>query len=682
MNNSIHNSERVIELSLAPKDYSGTTVKYIPTRIGINSLEQTVKTHNYSPIHWAGNYRKTDNFIKAVGFCLDYDGTMTIPDALAKLRVLNLNYFLVTTRSHTDDEHHFRVFVPFNRFALSYESYNRAAEALDKLLGTKCDSKVFDAARQLFGSKPDSEVHSYWNGQDFDLTPYIGKDLSQVRYGAGDWTDETPLKTYTGVIIKAAELNQKTSIYCPFHDDALPSAFVKYSPKSRNWYISCSACDKTYWKTKVLPPPEERCKGYWSHSKGIYEVGLVGGEFAFKDIGERKFYVHIEAFEKKDRDNMFQWLVENQHISVLRRVDYLGDGYAEADTYEVKPEEGIVEVRYAPLPVVVKDNDFIEDYLHATFGEHKEFIKQFLAAYTYTNHTPLPTLILVGNRGTGKNTFAEAIAEIYKPISTHWELSKEQFNPAYEKKLLIADETVTEDKRSYIELKRISGANELPVNKKFTPHYTVKNNINVIILSNGLLPIFVERQEMPTHANMNQFFVYELTKPSGPVDAMLAGKLKDRMGYYVRTMLRSVYEGMTMTTYRYGMPVPITDELRRLFNSSMSEEDTLVEKFIQAVVNKLEDPSPFKERAHITDKHSLPVSLFDSFGIGDKDKRMIVRKMQELQMLRTAPVSKVLANSLRLYCYGITPKLVGRIEKDLDIACFVQTGANSTEAET
>ena len=126
---------------------------------------------------------------------------------------------------------------------------------------------------------------------------------------------------------------------------------------------------------------------------------------------------------------------------------------------------------------------------------------------------------------TWKNTFAEAVAEIFKPLSTFWEVSKDVFNPAYEKKLLIADETLTTDKKNYIELKRISGQNEHWVNKKNTPHYIVKNNINVIILSNRLLPIFVESSELPSSTELNQFFVYEFPHIACKVDAELALKL-------------------------------------------------------------------------------------------------------------------------------------------------------------
>ena len=393
-----------------------------------------------------------------------------------------------------------------------------------------------------------------------------------------------------------------------------------------------SACHKTFWKTKLLPPIDERCEGFWSHSKGIYEAAIVGEEFCFKEIGEKKFYVNVGAVDTKDQKNVYSWLVDNQHIKLLRRIDSLGDARINSSIFEIKKDQGIIEVHYAPIAVDIQDSQFVEDYLQSTFKENKDFIKEWLAAYCYTNHRPLPTLILVGKRGTGKNTFAEMVAEIYKPLSTFWEVSKDTFNPAYEKKLLIADETLTVDKRNYTELKRIVGQNEHNVNKKYTPHYSVKNNMNVVILSNRLLPIFVESSEMPKSPESNQFFVYEFPNLVGPVDADLAGKLKQRLGFYVRTVLKREYERMNMKLFRYGMQVPITSEEVRLFNSSVSEEDSLKDKFIHKLVEKLETDPNWKDREYVLDE-LIPSGVFSDLNIEDKDKRTVVRRMRELGLI-------------------------------------------------
>jgi hypothetical protein len=674
-NNITHKQERQIELSLAPIEYTGKGTHYVVSVVSVSSLEKTFKSNNYSPIHWNSNYRHTKNFKKGVGFCLDIDETITIQKAGTILKQHNLNYALITTRNHKEEAHRFRIFIPFSCPIYNYPVYKKAAVALAKIFKDACDEAVFDGARQLYGSPENAYYSCSWNGQDFNVTPFLGEDLSIIKYGDGDWNDNLIVRLAKGGQVSIDKITidenkgKTTPIFCPWHDDQSHSAFVSFSDKSWNWFIRCMSCEKMYWKTKIPPPNEERCKGYWSHAKGVYEVGLVGGEFIFKDIGEKKFYVKVSAYSLEVKEEVFQWIVENQHLSALRRVDLLGDGDATENIFTILKDEGIVEVRYAPLPVDKADNQFVEDYLETTFRGHKDFIKEYLAGYCFTNLRPLPTLILVGKRGTGKNTFAEAVAEIFKPLSTFWEVSKDVFNPAYEKKLLIADETLTDDKRNYTELKKISGQNEHPINKKYTPHYNVKNNINVIILSNRLLPIFVESSELPSMEELNQFFVYEFPKIAGPIDAEIGRKLKERLGYYIRTELKQVFSGMGMHKYRYGMKVPITDEERRLFNCSVSVEDDLKDRFIQQLTDRLENPIGWDFQDHITSGY-LPKEVFEEFKYQDKEKRIIIRRLREIGYLSDDEPIRFQAKMKRTYCYQMKDPLKKKIEKDLGTGCF------------
>jgi Family of unknown function (DUF5906) len=666
---SATNHERLVKLSLHPLDYNGTAAGYIPTDIKVSSLEEIFKSRNYSPIVWANHYRNLANFRIAYGFCVDIDGTMTIEDAESILKNNNLNYALVTSRSHTPDEHHFHIFIPFSQRILTYLKYQDASQKIDKLFNSKCDDSVFDGARIMYGSPENAYFSSCWTRQDFDVSEFVGIDISAVKYGAGDWDNSLMVRDSKGKELSVTGITAKTPIFCPWHDDETPSAFIGFSEKSKNWFIYCSACHKTFWKTKLLPPNEDRCEGYWSHSKGIYEAAIVGEEFCFKEIGEKKFYVNVGAMDTKDQKNVYSWLVDNQHIKLLRRIDSLGDARIDKSMFEVKKDEGIIEVHYAPIAVEKENNQFVDDYLQSTFKEHKDFIKQWLAAYCYTNHRPLPTLILVGKRGTGKNTFAEMVAEIYKPLSTFWQVSRDTFNPAYEKKLLIADETLTDDKRNYTELKKIVGQNEHPINKKYTPHYMAKNNMNVVILSNRLLPIFVESSEMPKSPESNQFFVYEFPQLAGPVDAQLAVKLKQRLGFYIRTVLLRVYESMDMSSFRYGMKVPMTNEEYRLFNSSISEEDELKDRFIHQLVDKLETDPNWKDKEYVLEE-LIPSTVFSQLNFDDKDKRTVVRRMRELGLLSGDEPYRVGNKVYRPYCYKMLDPLKKKVEADIGGGCF------------
>ncbi len=63
---------------------------------------------------------------------------------------------------------------------------------------------------------------------------------------------------------------------------------------------------------------------------------------------------------------------------------------------------------------------------------------------------------------------------------------------------LIADETVSDNPEQYKLLKQYAGMKYVPVNKKYLPKYMAQNNMNIIILSNSAIPIYVARDEKPT----------------------------------------------------------------------------------------------------------------------------------------------------------------------------------------
>jgi hypothetical protein len=675
---TITNQERFVELSLAKKEYSGSATKYVPAPIHVSSLEATFKSNNYSPIVWRDHYRKSDNFSYATGFCLDIDNGMTIDAAEAILKDKNLNYALITTRSHTSSAHRFRILIPFNKKLYTYTRYNVAAVSIDKVFGFVCDKRVFDGGRQLYGSPDDACYSACWTGNDFDVTDFTGIDLSFVSSGHGDWDDNLIVTNKDGKKVSVKDIKEKTQIYCPWHDDKHSSAFMQYADQRDNWFIHCSSCDKTFWKTKTPRTMDDRCEHYWSHGSKIYEMGIIGDFYHFKEIGEKKFYTFVDAYEK-ERPVAYQWLLKNHHISNVIRIDYVGDPLAKEHSYKVKQDEGLIEVKYTAIQVGIQDNQFIENYLDSTFGKYKEFIKQYMAVYAYTDFKKLPTLIIVGKRGVGKNKFAEMMAEIYPQRSQFWTAKEESFNTELQKKLLIADETVSDKKENYLYLKRISGQNQLPINEKFTPKYQVKNNVNVIILSNNLLPIFVEREELPSSPANNQFFVYEMKPFEGALDAQLDMKLKARLGHFVRTELKQVFDGLDLSKNRYSIPVPITPDEHKLFKSSVSLEQLIADKFLQDMIS-IYSLGRFME---LIQAGYLPVdSICDDLKITKMDKRSIVHNLREREYVAADDVVRRMVNGNREYCYLATEKLKTKIAFDNKIACIAQNGEGQQAIKT
>jgi hypothetical protein len=144
---------------------------------------------------------------------------MTIEDAESILKKNNLNYALVTTRSHTPDEYQFHIFILFSQRILIYLKYQKAVHKLDKLFNSKCDDSVFDGARIMYGSPDSAHFSSCWTRDDFDVSEFVGIDMSAVKYGAGDWDDNTMVWDSKGKELAAKDISVKTPIYCTWHDD-------------------------------------------------------------------------------------------------------------------------------------------------------------------------------------------------------------------------------------------------------------------------------------------------------------------------------------------------------------------------------------------------------------------------------------------------------------------------------
>ena len=158
-----------IELSIKDKNYNpGQNTTFETKTIRYSDLENTFKTHNFSVIKWRNNYRSSDNFISASGFIVDIDDGLTMTDAEATLNKHNLNYALITSKSHTDQAHRFHILLPFERLVFTEENYRAVAEQIKKDLFPSLDTNTMDLARYIFGSKANAMFSS-----NFSLTPAL-----------------------------------------------------------------------------------------------------------------------------------------------------------------------------------------------------------------------------------------------------------------------------------------------------------------------------------------------------------------------------------------------------------------------------------------------------------------------------------------------------------------------------
>ena len=356
-------------------------------------------------------------------------------------------------------------------------------------------------------------------------------------------------------------------------------------PDSKIEYTVNDMYDRS-WKDTV----PGKCENFFSIGPKFCEASLVGDEFSITDIGKDKFYIRVGAFDgtndsedkdKKDiKNEYYRHLVKSRHIQNLRRIDYISDVSCNQSFYDFNWGEGVFTVHVPPRNGMVQDNAFIEKFLEDLFGTRKQFIKEWLAAFFYTNYKKLPFLILTGGRGTGKNTFAESIFSVIPTLSVNIKELGNNFNPYLEKKLVILDESDSKGKLQYQELKKLSGQKYAEINKKYAPQYTVQNNLNMIILSNEFSPISVSRDELPTDENNNQFFVHRIENQIKNFDPNFGEKLSARWYHYIVTELKSVFNSLNFDGKRYSISTPITDEENELFQNGVTDIELEVERLI------------------------------------------------------------------------------------------------------
>lgn len=109
-------------------------------------------------------------------------------------------------------------------------------------------------------------------------------------------------------------------------------------------------------------------------------------------------------------------------------------------------------------------------------------------------------LVIHGMQGTGKNLFFESIMQIYGEYGKVIDQSAidDKFNDCFSKKLfIIADEVVARSDLYFVKnkLKGIITGSEIRINPKNVNHYYERNHLNMVFLSNELIPVVLEEDD-------------------------------------------------------------------------------------------------------------------------------------------------------------------------------------------
>ena len=186
--------------------------------------------------------------------------------------------------------------------------------------------------------------------------------------------------------------------------------------------------------------------------------------------------------------------------------------------------------------------------------------------------------------------------------------------------------------------------------------------MNIIILSNSAIPIYVKRDEKPISEELNQFFVYDFKRLEGAIDPEMDEKLEDRIGHYVRTELGTVLKGIDFTGNRYSIKTPITLEEAGLFESNVTEEESAADKVIDKILEKSQEPG-FQYTKFMDDGFLPKALLEDSVSVTRLGSQKVVKALREQGYLEMKNVAKV-KRGLRCGCYTMTDKLKDAIKEE------------------
>lgn len=214
------------------------------------------------------SYRKTDNFICSDIIAADFDGGMTLDEALHDEFFINNASILYTTARHTPENNRFRIIFELHRTITDKEELRSAQQGLTRKF--PADRAAVDAARQFYGSKG-CKPHFFNKVLSAEILEELitlgreplgqsdldGKDkrVAGTRALLG-LDNEFVVKTSRGEMANLRDLAVPVPVYCPFHRDNKPSAFTTES-KTGSRGIHCSSCQQTFWETCRESPPHD-----------------------------------------------------------------------------------------------------------------------------------------------------------------------------------------------------------------------------------------------------------------------------------------------------------------------------------------------------------------------------------------------------------------------------------------
>ncbi|GBE30395.1 hypothetical protein BMS3Bbin04_01428 [bacterium BMS3Bbin04] len=613
------------EIQLQTKSDGNTVTRFTLEEIDLEdkpTLKEVFRNYVHATNVWAKDQKcGKDSYQGMVGLAFDADdGLITMPAAGALFK--EYKYILYTSTGHLEDkpnhygeQHRFRIILPFEPSDSLYFTNPDEADkvyAWAKWRFPQFDPYVFARHMKLFPNRnpnpdhyivkvntegdwfrvPIEEVYQLVKDQATKTSTESAGSSDKYRYIKHGMDIVLPNKriSYKLETLRpylATCKDQKQPCYCPFCDDLnseSASAFVQMSTEGFV-HLFCSHCKSV---------ADQKGEGQYYYFEDPVEPGMFMLEDKLLRVHMTASNAHVvkvreDYISKGNRDYVKTYLSRMRNIpSAKFTVDRFASAAYDQVQYELDFDKSCLQIQIPTgINVQKKDNAFIDSWLDSVFGKYTDFIKNWLALYCYTNYQKLPVIVLTGPRATGKTTFSEIVASIFPDLATDWDGNKQDFTPFYTNKLLMVEENYVNRKEQYVQIKKVTGSEFLTVNEKYMPQYRVRNNTNIILTTNEPRPVFLAANEKPTSPDDNNFFIYKVPaiKKLNPI---IKEEIRERFGHYLQTELLSRYKKweaqQQSSTARYGIPCPITDLEKDLYDSAQTNIEAETELVAEALV--------------------------------------------------------------------------------------------------
>lgn len=269
---SINN--RIIDKNLSG-DKRWFSAGWLPYNLDLAELAESVdQGYAFGPQFHNGQ-RLGKNFLASGFLAIDADGGLSLNDALNDTYIQRFGGLWYKTPSHGKDRvDRFRVVFVMEKPITSGPQFRAAMLGLAEKF--KTDPAIAHAACMLYGARgsqptilggvlPDDEVKVLIKlGRAIDDARRSGKwDSEEIAPDERitDGTIRSNREVPADLLIRSAkggsatiwELPFRESVYCPFHDDKRPSAFILRSELGDPG-LCCMACRRTWWAPNATSP--------------------------------------------------------------------------------------------------------------------------------------------------------------------------------------------------------------------------------------------------------------------------------------------------------------------------------------------------------------------------------------------------------------------------------------------